>query len=199
MIVDANGMKRTERKPRYDKIYFGFLTRLGESLAEGAEKYDANILDDNWQKGDEKSATDTFNHLIDHMYKFRATAGTPESVREQIEDHLGHAAANIMMLCYYFDRGIYPKFLEPITAGKELGLHPGVIEAYKEELIEKKTAGPTVEQQLPLDFGDQQEEEMSEDEEKDFLFGPAEATNAVVGDKTPASWYDEFLKRFSRN
>jgi arginyl-tRNA--protein-N-Asp/Glu arginylyltransferase len=52
-------------------------------MAEGAEKYGTN----NWEKG--FPVSDILNHALSHIYSFLAG--------DQSEDHLGHAAANLLM------------------------------------------------------------------------------------------------------
>jgi len=52
-------------------------------MAEGAEKYG----DGNWEKG--FPVNDILNHALAHIFSFLAG--------DQSEDHLGHAAANLLM------------------------------------------------------------------------------------------------------
>lgn len=53
------------------------------TMAEGAAKYGEH----NWQKG--FPVTDILNHAIAHIYKHLSG--------DRTEDHLGHAAANLLM------------------------------------------------------------------------------------------------------
>lgn len=67
---------------RYDLISPIGLAAVAMACAEGARKYS----DFNWEKG--MPANDMLNHAIRHIYLFLAG--------DRSEDHLGHAAWNIM-------------------------------------------------------------------------------------------------------
>lgn len=67
---------------RYDLISPIGLHALAKTYAEGAEKFGAH----NWENG--MPVSDLLNHAIAHVYKFLAG--------NQDEDHLGHAAWNIL-------------------------------------------------------------------------------------------------------
>ena len=73
-----------EGKGRYDLIAPEFLSRLAIVLEAGAYKYKER----NWEKGIPLSRT--FDSLIRHLYQWMAGS--------RDEDHLGHAAANLMFL-----------------------------------------------------------------------------------------------------
>ncbi len=83
---------RSGTKPRYDLITPEFLKSLGETLDHGEKFYGAY----NWQKADERFANDAINHLLEHVYKFNSG--------DRSEDHLGHAAANLMFIQWYNSR-----------------------------------------------------------------------------------------------
>ncbi len=85
----SSGAKRSEAKPRYDLITPEFLKSLGVTLSEGAVRYGEN----NWQKGDEAFGKDCCNHAVDHIIKFMNG--------DRSEDHLGHAAVNLMFIMRY--------------------------------------------------------------------------------------------------
>ena len=86
--------KRAERKPRYDLIEPAFLDALGKTLQDGASRYGEH----NWKAAidDYDFAKDTFNHLIEHLYKFRNG--------DRSEDHIGHASANLMFLNWFTEQ-----------------------------------------------------------------------------------------------
>lgn len=67
---------------RYDLISPLGLAAVARACAEGAEKY----ADFNWEKG--MPAHDMLNHALRHIYKFLEG--------DRAEDHLGHAAWNVM-------------------------------------------------------------------------------------------------------
>lgn len=67
---------------RYDLISPIGLAAVARACAEGAEKY----ADYNWEKG--MPAHDMLNHALRHIYKFLEG--------DRSEDHLGHAAWNVM-------------------------------------------------------------------------------------------------------
>jgi hypothetical protein len=60
--------------------------RVAEAMAEGASKYGEN----NWEKG--MPVKYLLNHAIAHIYQFIDG--------DRSEDHLGHAAANMLMACH---------------------------------------------------------------------------------------------------
>ena len=75
---------------RYDLITPVGLRRLAETCAEGAAKYG----DVNWQKG--IPASQMLNHAIRHLYLWLAG--------DDREDHLAHAAWNILGVCHFEER-----------------------------------------------------------------------------------------------
>lgn len=88
----SNGAARSERKPRYDLVRLEFVTALAETLGEGAESYG----DINWQLGGRDFARETYNHLFEHVMNIGAG--------DNSEDHISHAAANLMFLLFYKKR-----------------------------------------------------------------------------------------------
>lgn len=92
--VFASGAIRSERKPRYDLIRKEFLEGLALTLTEGAEKYG----DHNWKQGGEDFVQDTKNHLFAHVLGLLAG--------DESEDHLHHAAANLMFLGYFKSQSV---------------------------------------------------------------------------------------------
>jgi hypothetical protein len=67
---------------RYDLISPVGLRRVAETCKEGAEKYS----DFNWERG--MPIHDLLNHAIPHIYKYLSG--------DRTEDHLAHAAWNLM-------------------------------------------------------------------------------------------------------
>jgi hypothetical protein len=87
---------------RYDLITPIGLRRLAATYAEGARKYG----DHNWQKG--IPASQMINHAIRHLYLWLAG--------DNQEDHLAHAAWNILGVCHFEDT--HPQLID-IPARKE--------------------------------------------------------------------------------
>lgn len=71
---------------RYDLITPIGLRRVAEAYAEGSEKYG----DYNWEKG--MPIAEMLNHAVAHIYNYLAG--------DRSEDHLGHAAWNLMAACH---------------------------------------------------------------------------------------------------
>jgi hypothetical protein len=99
-LVDAHGRrlefyntgaKRSHIEGRYDLVPVEGMHRVAAAMAHGAQRFGR----DNWLKG--MPIEDCLNHAIKHIYDY--ISGCRE------EDHLGHAAANLMMAAH-FDR--YP-------------------------------------------------------------------------------------------
>lgn len=86
MAVHSTGAKRSTEADgyRYDLIAPLYLRGIAKTLHEGAEKYG----DRNWCKG--FSFSDIIKHLMTHIEKYRAGDTT--------EDHISHAACNLMFL-----------------------------------------------------------------------------------------------------
>lgn len=84
----ATGAVRSDDREevRYDLISPIGLRRVAEACHEGAQKYG----DFNWEKG--MPVADLLNHAIAHVYAFLAG--------DQAEDHLGHAAWNLLAACH---------------------------------------------------------------------------------------------------
>lgn len=82
----ASGAQRSAavKHFRYDLIHPLFAKALARVLAEGAEKYGEH----NWELGFPISSLT--NHLFAHLYDFMSG--------DRSEDHLGHAACNMMFL-----------------------------------------------------------------------------------------------------
>ena len=75
---------------RFDLITPVGIRRLAETCAEGAAKYG----DRNWEKGIPASVM--LNHAIRHLYLYLEG--------DRSEDHLAHAAWNILGVCHFEER-----------------------------------------------------------------------------------------------
>lgn len=109
METYSTGAKRSDHKPYYREIPVAALRRLGETLREGAIKYNEQPWDSNWQKGDLMFALDCIDHLGDHLACYAESvkarlAGKP--TRDE-EDHLGHLLANAAFLCWFEEQGMF--------------------------------------------------------------------------------------------
>ena len=82
--VFAGGGKRERLKARYDLIPACGMSRVAQAMGRGAERYG----EENWHG---LTVSNCLNHAIRHI--FMHIAG------DKSEDHLGHAAANLLMAC----------------------------------------------------------------------------------------------------
>jgi hypothetical protein len=128
MIEFENGAKRSDLKPMYQLIPLEGLRRLGVTLTEGHLKYDPSLYERNWQLGDEDFAAGCFDHAIEHLYKWR--------VGDTEEDHLGHALANLMFLCWYEDNGVFTPANPPVDDQK-MEDPPAPVEEPKQSVLAK--------------------------------------------------------------
>lgn len=84
---DTGAVRSADRQNvRYDLISPIGLRRVAETCNEGAVKYD----DFNWEKG--MPVHDLLNHAIAHCYLYLSG--------DDSEDHLGHAAWNLLAACH---------------------------------------------------------------------------------------------------
>lgn len=127
MYTSASGAKRSRLMPRYDLITAIALERLavrctGHMTPEGPSGGSLKYGDYNWEKG--LPLTDTLNHTIEHLFKFRDRLAElrklPPDIRSQeirnywldvkgngTDDDLGAAMWGCMALITYLDRGQY--------------------------------------------------------------------------------------------
>jgi hypothetical protein len=99
--VFESGAKRSEKiEARYDLIPEGPERRRALRYGMGEQRHGEY----NWQKG--LPFEDTFNHIIEHLYKARAKyrAGVPMSLED---DDLAGASLGIDFLMFFDDRGDY--------------------------------------------------------------------------------------------
>jgi hypothetical protein len=99
MVEFEGGAKRSDSKPMYRKMPFGPLRRKALTYSEGSMKYDEDIYDANWKKGDVEFAAACFDHAIEHLYKWIEG--------DTSEDHLAHASVNLDFLMYFEDERIF--------------------------------------------------------------------------------------------
>jgi len=84
--VFSTGAVRSALTERLDLIPFSGIRRVGLAMAHGAEKYGEK----NWEKGFPLESI--LNHALVHVYRYLSG--------DRTEDHLGHAAANLLMACH---------------------------------------------------------------------------------------------------
>lgn len=97
--TNTNKAKRDGDRPPYRLIYRGFLEDLATALGEGFDKYCESEHDRNYQQGDEVFYREVYDHLIEHLTIYNETGDRYHNG----EDHLAHAAANVMMLMWAED------------------------------------------------------------------------------------------------
>ena len=129
MIEFNNGVKRGDLKPMYQLIPLEGLRRLGITLTDGHLRYDKSLYERNWKKGDADFAAGCFDHAIEHLYNWRDG--------DIDEDHLGHALANLMFLCWYEDNGVFTPANPPVEEVPEPEPEPVVEEVQKQTLLAK--------------------------------------------------------------
>jgi len=105
MVTFDCGAKRSERKPMYHKIPAGPLRRLALRYMLGS-KYDDPAETkkisgaQNWQRGDGEFFTETFEHLIEHAYRY--------ADGDRSDDHLAAVAWGAFALMWAEEQGIIP-------------------------------------------------------------------------------------------
>jgi hypothetical protein len=99
---DTGAVRSADAKAvRYDLITPIGLEAVARAYAEGSRKYG----DYNWEKG--MPANDMLNHAIRHLYIFLSG--------DRNEDHLGHAAWNIMSAIHSLE--VWPELNEGTLRG----------------------------------------------------------------------------------
>lgn len=86
----GSGAIRSSVPERWDLVPAAGLLRVAEAMAHGAAKYGEN----NWTRG--MPARSILNHAIKHVYQWLDG--------DRSEDHLGHAAANLLMAIHSVER-----------------------------------------------------------------------------------------------
>lgn len=103
-----------KRKPFYTGIPVEVMQRIGKTMLEGLTNYDPSIWDRFYQKNFQpEDYLMSFDHAIEHTYK-----AYDEIVRGKIhdggEDHLSHAASNLIMIIWATENGMLPNKLQSI-------------------------------------------------------------------------------------
>lgn len=107
MTEPIKGGTRFSKRPLYREITPEFMRRLGQTLQEGHSKYSEGVYNSNWAHGDVEFFADCYDHAIEHLYAW-AEGKTDE-------DHLAHAAANIMFMMYGQTNKVYDPSLRDIN------------------------------------------------------------------------------------
>lgn len=104
------GALRGSDPPAYRRITHQFLSRVAEALQKGAEEKYPDHADglDNWKHGDREFAQAAYDHAIEHLSKWKEAEGYPAKA----EDHLAHAACNLMFLMWYEELGTWDPWAE---------------------------------------------------------------------------------------
>lgn len=100
--------KTSDGVPFYTKIDFGFLKELAETLTTGTYRYDPHLMVENWRLGDSPFFYKRANHAVEHIFKWLSG--------DRTENHLTHAAANLMMLHWAEKQGIFDPTAPEISA-----------------------------------------------------------------------------------
>ena len=90
----AGGVRRSDRKPRFDLIPFEFLESVAEVLTRGAARYGPY----NWKRGQKDFFLDAWNHAFVHLQKFKEG--------DRSEDHLAHLACNVAFMVWAVKNGV---------------------------------------------------------------------------------------------
>ena len=97
-MENVNGGRRQPQSSRLDLIPVEGLLVEGEAMAEGEKKYsrlDADPTQPNWHVLDCTTEQSPLSHALKHLALYAAG--------DESEDHLGHARANLGMLCWFRD------------------------------------------------------------------------------------------------
>jgi hypothetical protein len=89
----STGAIRSLLGPRYDLVPSVGVRRVAEAMAYGASKYGEG----NWTRG--MPVKFLLNHALAHIFQYLDGDAS--------EDHLGHAAANMLMACHSAEK--WPK------------------------------------------------------------------------------------------
>ena len=84
------GARRSEHKPSYYMVDRELLEFAGNRMEEGRVSHGRH----NYRSGGPEFVKETFNHLIDHAFRFKEGDNAPEDLRAM--------AANIQILCWHF-------------------------------------------------------------------------------------------------
>jgi hypothetical protein len=107
------GTVRGTKLPMMRLIPHFAATRIGAALQHGYEKYAESPTDSNWRKGDRQFFIDCTDHLLNHIFQYEAG--------DRSEDHLAHAACNIIFMMYGQEMGIWEPFQDKALLEKNNG------------------------------------------------------------------------------
>lgn len=147
--------KRTQRegKPFYAAIPYPVLKRIGLTWREGLNHYDPSTWDRFYQQNfTPEDFIEAYNHAIDHMGKAMDEIMNGK-IHDGDEDHLSHAAVNIMMMMWATEEGKLPNKLESARFALALPLTPKVVDDEPQEgqfIIQEQPVPVTVEVNNPM-------------------------------------------------
>lgn len=122
---ESASVPRSSPCPRYQDLNYSFVTRTAEAMTEGT-KYEAGLPahEKNYMLMRHKEGLERVSHLLKHVHALNlwyhfliqqeseTTTGMAAYQLPpdfELEDHLGHAAANLNMLAGLEDTGKMPK------------------------------------------------------------------------------------------
>lgn len=104
-----SGALRGSDPPQYRLITEEFLYRIAQALTKGLEKY-PNHEDglENWKHGDRAFAQAAYDHAMQHLLTWKEAGEYPKAG----DDHLAHAACNLMFLMWFETLGVWDPWAE---------------------------------------------------------------------------------------
>lgn len=103
------GAVRGSNPPEYTRITHEFLRRVGEAMTRGAVTYPDHADGvENWKHGDREFARAAWNHCVEHLLAWKDATEYPD----RGDDHLAHAACNLMMLMWFETGGVWDPYEE---------------------------------------------------------------------------------------
>jgi len=116
----TSGAKRSDRYGRYRDIPVSLLTRIAEAFRIGT-KYERpedgwRPYEKNWKRGDLEFALDCLDHFLRHAHLYSDTIiarlnGVEHLLDPKIydtqDDHLANAGANLAMLAWFEEQGMF--------------------------------------------------------------------------------------------
>lgn len=134
---------RREDKPFYMGIPLEVMNRIGQTLREGAIKFEENPWERFYQtKSSPEDFLEFYEHVIAHVYKAYDEMVNGK-VHDGSEDHLGHALVNLIMIAWAQENGKLPNKMQSLIQG-----NPALAPTYEDndpEELEAVYSGPTPE------------------------------------------------------
>lgn len=122
--VYNGGAKRSGFMPKYVKIPHSFIKRIAVAMANGSH-YDEGlpIGAQNWKLGDRQFALDALDHAVAHLLELKDQCidgflGDPDPFAG--EDNLAHLGANLVMIDFYQQKGLYSPEQSEATVESEV-------------------------------------------------------------------------------